>query len=217
MSDHFHSIFKRASSPAARAKFLSRIFGIFSEENVSLWAQDDRAPYENLGRPTLRSPGDSRGSTLDFTFRERSTSRIFVAELKCEIEYQNFKYFVLESIEQLTHHNKRAFKAFLKAATRSPDQAVTVKGKTIKIGGAILIWGSATQEGRRAVMEGIGFHDVLTIAEICQDLSSWNHSGYRQLVAQRQEWCNELFSGLMWLQAGARFPEIQDSATSVVS
>ena len=197
MSQHFHSIFRRAASPMARAKFLSKVFGIFSEEIVSLWACDDRAPYENLGRPTIKTPSDNRGHTLDFTLRERSSGNIYVAEMKCEIEYQNFKYFVLEQVEQLEHHKKPAFDAFLKAARFSPDQTVYVGGKGINTHGAILIWGSVTSEGRKAVTASKGFHDVLSIADICRDLSSWNHDGYRTLIAQRQEWCNELFVGLL--------------------
>jgi len=200
MSQHFRSIFRRTDSPMARAKFLSRIFGIFSEEIVSLWAQDDRAPYENLGRPTIKVPGDNRGHTLDFTLRERSSGNIYVAEMKCEIEYQNFEYFVLEKVEQLEHHKKPAFDAFLKAARCLPDQSVQVAGKRIITHGAILIWGSVTSEGRKAVMASNDFHDVLSIAEICSDLSSWNHDGYRTLIAQRQQWCNELFADLLGKQ-----------------
>ena len=200
MSQHFHSIFRRAASPTARAKFLSRIFGIFSEEIVSLWARDDRAPYENLGRPTIKTPNDNRGHTLDFTLRERSSGNIYVAEMKCEIEYQNFKYFVLERVEQLEHHKKPAFDALLKTARSSPDQIAYVGGKSINTHGAILIWGSVTSEGRKAVMASKGFHDVLSIADICHDLSSWNHEGYRTLIAQRREWCNELFMGLLGQQ-----------------
>jgi hypothetical protein len=197
MTQHFQSLFRRAASPIARAKFLSRIFGIFSEEIISLWAYDERAPYESLGRPTIKTPGDNRGHTLDFTLRERSSGNIYVAEMKCEIEYQNFKYFVLEQVEQLKHHKKPAFEALLKAARSSPDQTAYVGGKSINTHGAILIWSSVTSEGKKAVMASKGFHDVLSIADICHDLSSWNHTGYRTLIAQRQEWCNDLFGGLL--------------------
>lgn len=203
MTQHFRSIFRREASSPARAKFLSRIFGIFSEEIVSLWANDRRAPYENLGRPTVKSPGNDRGYTLDFTLRERSSGNIYVAEMKCEIEYQNFKYFVLERTEQLEHHTKPAFDAFLKAAKADhSEQAVYVDGKRIDTHGAILIWGSVTPEGKQAVMASKGFHDVLLIAEICRDLSSWNHAEFKTLVAQRQDWCNELFSGLLGSHVG---------------
>jgi hypothetical protein len=75
--------------------------------------------------------------------------------------------FVLERVDQLGHHRKPAFAALLKAASRSPDQAVYVGGKQIGVDGAILIWGCATPEGRQAVIDAKGFHDVLTIEQIC--------------------------------------------------
>ena len=197
MSEHFHSIFRRSTGPAARAKFLSRIFGIFSEEIVSLWAHDDRAPFERLSRPTIKTPKENRGHTLDFTLRDRINGKVFVAEMKCEIECQGYRYFILERVEQLAHHKKPAFDALLKVAVQAPDQEVYVAGNRITTDGAILIWGSATEEGRRAVIESKGFHAVLTIAEICRDLVSWDHAGYRALVAQRRECSNELFTGLL--------------------
>jgi hypothetical protein len=209
VTEQFRAIFSRAAAPAARAKFLSRLFGVFSEEIILLWATDERAPYESLGRPTIKSAGDSRGHTLDFTLRERSTGRVFVAEMKCEIEYQGFRYFVLERLDQLEHHTKPAFEALLRAAARAQDQTVYVGGKPVNTQGAILIWGSATPEGRKAVIDS-GFHDVLTVAEICRDLASWNHAGYRTLISHRREWSNELFSGLLGESLGAAQP--QDSA-----
>lgn len=104
MDQHFLSIFRQVDAPIARGKYLSRVFGIFSEEIVRQWASDPRCPYENLGRPTLRKRGDRVGSTLDFTLRHKSTGKSYVTELKCEIEYQNYKYLVLSDIKQLNHH-----------------------------------------------------------------------------------------------------------------
>lgn len=197
MTLHFQSIFRREVDLKARAKFLSRIFGIFSEDIVSLWASDARAPYENLGRPTLKSSNDRHGYTLDFTLKERATGNIYVAEMKCEIEYQKFKYFVLDNVEQLAHHKKPAFDAFLRATSPSTDQVVYVKGKRVDTHGAILIWGSVSMDGKKAVMASKGFRDILSVANICDDLISWNHDGYRALIVQRQEWCNDLFGSLL--------------------
>lgn len=192
----WQGLFKTAAQPAARGKFLSRLFGIFSEEIVAMWATDGRAPYENLGRPTIRTMGESRGHTLDFTFRERSSGRVFVAEMKCEIEFQRFRYFVLERVEQLAHHGKPAFAALLAAARRSSEQTVHIRGTPVAVEGAILVWGAATSEGRQTVRDAHGFHDVLTIENICSDLAAWKHEGYFTLLSERQQWCSELFSGL---------------------
>ena len=196
MTQHFSSVFQRAAAPAARAKFLSRVFGIFSEQIVSLWASDERAPYQNLGRPTLKSD-HVRGHTLDFALKDRSTGCNYVAEMKCEIEYQKFRYFVLERAEQLDHHKKPAFDAFLNAAANPSNRKVFVRGRQVQCHGAVLIWGSVTPEGRSAVMASKGFHDVLSVANICRDLSAWRHAEYAELLMERQAWCNDLFGELL--------------------
>jgi hypothetical protein len=171
MESHFSSVFQKIDAPAARGKYLSRVFGIFSEEIVCLWAKHPQSPYEDLGRPTLRQRGDNAGSTLDFTLRHKSTGKKYVAELKCEIEYQNFRYLVLTDSKQLDHHKKPAFSALLDAAVKKPDQQIFVSGKELQIDGAVLIWGDATLNGKRVVMEEKGFSEILTIAEITEDLN----------------------------------------------
>ncbi|KFX69894.1 hypothetical protein TMS3_0110300 [Pseudomonas taeanensis MS-3] len=197
MDTHFHSIFRQIDAPGARGKYLSRVFGIFSEEIVRQWASDPRSPYEDLGRPTLRKRGERSGSTLDFTLRHKNTGKSYVAELKCEIEYQNYKYLVLSDAKQLDHHNKAAFFALLDAAAKNPEQQAFVNKKELKIDGAILIWGAATPEGRRAVVDAKGFFDVLTMAEIIGDLRSWGCEPYRKLVEQKRSWTNEMFDALL--------------------
>lgn len=112
----FRDLFQQGGAPAARGKFLSRVFGIFSEAIVHIWSEDDRAPYRNLGRPTLRGASPVRNPTLDFLFECRRTGRRFVVEQKCEIQFNGFRYSTLTGREQLRHHNKNAFAAFLAAA-----------------------------------------------------------------------------------------------------
>jgi hypothetical protein len=210
MSQLLHAIFKRNGNPE-RAKFLSRVFGIFSEQVVSLWAADERAPYRNLGRPTLRTAEDSKGHTLDFALKERSTGNIYVSEMKCEIEFQNFRYFILESAGQLDHHKKPAFDAFLKAAHPSAGLIAYVGKKSIMSSGAILIWGAITPQGRADVMKAKGIHDVLSVDAICRNLAEWRPAAYAALIDQRSQWCQELFSGLL-----ARSPAEETSAAPAV-
>lgn len=99
----FRDLFQQDDAPAARGKFLSRLFGIFSETIVQIWSEDERAPYRNLGRPTLSGPSQARAPTLDFLFECRRTGRRFVVEQKCEIEFNGFRYFTLTAPDQLTH------------------------------------------------------------------------------------------------------------------
>lgn len=197
MSTHFPSIFRKIDAPAARSKYLSRVFGIFSEEIVRLWTSDPRSPYEDLGRPTLKKHGERGGSTLDFTLRHKGTGKAYVAELKCEIEYQNYRYLVLTNAKQLDHHNKPAFFAFLDAAAGSPNQQSYVNGQELQTSGAILIWGATTPEGRQSVIDAKGFFDILTIEDMVGDLTMWNHEPYLQFMEQRRIWTNELFDGLV--------------------
>ena len=155
----------RVQGPDHRAKFLSRVFGIFSENIVRLWSESPGAPYENLGRPTVRCDGEATRSTLDFTLRNKESTKAYVAEMKCEIEYENFRYFVLTSPEQLKHHMKKpAFRSFLRAACEPSAARVTVPiprrsvRRSVPVDGAILIWGAATPRGCADVREKFKGH-----------------------------------------------------------
>lgn len=194
----FRSLFRQEGAPAARGKFLSRVFGIFSESIVQAWSEDERAPYKNLGRPTLVTGSKSTGPTLDFLFECRRTGKRFVVEQKCEIEYQSFRYFVLTSPDQLTHHAKPAFEAFLAAAKGiAPGSRDWSAGKQrFTVDGAILIWGSVTQQGRKAVIEETGLHDAIGLDRIIAECAHWRHDAYCRLVSERRQWCDELFDFL---------------------
>jgi len=196
MGENFFETFRQADAAEARGKYLSRVFGIFSEELVRIWANDAHCPFEDLGRPTVNRRGETSRSTLDFTLRHKATGKSFVAELKCEVEYRGYKYLTLSDTTQLDHHNKAAFLALLDAARAPDEQHVRVNEKDIQIGGAILIWGAATPEGRRAVVREKGFFDVLTMEEIISDLRSWRSESYCRFVDDRRSWTNALFDAL---------------------
>ncbi len=179
-----------------RANFLSRVFGIFSEEIVRVWIDDERAPYRcGGGRPKLQH-GDKK-RIIDFTLQERSTNRIFVAEMKCEIAYKNFKFLTLTNPQQLDHHKKDAFNAFLDYAGK-PNVAVIQK-VPVKTHGAILIWGNTSQVGIDAVMAEYRFHDVLAISNILSDLREWQTPAWTKLLREVQTWNNDLGE---WLEFG---------------
>ena len=190
----FEQLFK--STDSTRDKFLSRLFGIFSEDIVRTWCEDNRSRYRDLGRPTIRSRTERRGRTLDFTFQSRQDGRIFVGELKCELEFENYRYLMLTSSSQLDHHKGEAFARFLDVARNPGRYMVTVEGKSIQVAGSILVWGSVTGKGRAAVMKEKGFKDVLSLEEIIAELQDWGSEGYRRLLADRAAWCQNLFEQL---------------------
>ncbi len=197
MNNQFVSIFKQSQAPLARGKFLSRVFGIFSEEIVRVWTNDPNSPYADLGRPTLRQDHNSKGHTLDFTLRDNLSKKTFVAEMKCEIEYQDFRYLILSEIKQLEHHKKDSFAAFLDIANNPKSYRTYVEKKILEVDGAILIWGAVTSGGRQIVKQAFGFSDILTIAEMITDLNNWRNEEFRDLVKSRAQWSTELFAGLL--------------------
>ena len=191
-----------------RAKFLSRVFGIFSENIVRLWSASAGAPYEDLGRPTVRFDGEATRSTLDFTLRHKESNKIYVAEMKCEIEYRNFRYFVLTSNEQLDHHTKKpAFQSFLRAAREPGAARVTVDGRPVPVDGAILIWGVATPRGCADVREKSELAEVLTVESMVDDLTRSNDEGYVAMLEDRCKWLNEMFYGLAAGPGSGKSPE----------
>jgi len=150
--DSFHS-----DRPAHTAsfpppdKFLSRLFGLFSEDVVRHWCRCPEAQYEDLGRPYLRLPTERYGHTLDFTLRDRKTSKTYVAEVKAELEYDNYRYLSLMDASQLTHHQGAVFGKLFDLATDRSCIPVTVGGKPMAVDGVVLIWGATTPEGCEAV------------------------------------------------------------------
>jgi len=198
----FQSLFR--SNTPARDKFFSRVFGIFNEEIVRCWGRSPQAPYEELGRPTVKSVGAKRGYTLDFTFRSKNDGRVYIAEMKCELEYENYRYLTLESPFQLVHHNKEAFQIFLDVPQNMSQYAVIVKGRSQTINGSILVWGRCTAQGRASVIAKHLLSDVLSLEVIINDLLTWRNQDYAELIGQYQRWCGELFEGLRSLETEPR-------------
>ncbi len=133
---------------------------------------------------------------MDFTFRERSTGRIHVAEAKCELEYNNYQHLTLEEAGQIAHHTTAAFAKFLRLATDPTAYDVRVKGAPVAIDGAILVWGAATPAGRASAIRSYGLADVLSIESMVADLQQWSPPEWGRCIKQYRDWTVELFSYL---------------------
>lgn len=194
LSDLFHS------TEPDRDNFLSRVFGIFNEEIVRCWAEVKHAPYKDLGRPTLKLPGEKRGSTLDFTFESRTDGRVYAVEMKCWLAYESYRYLTLESPSQLERISNdsqhKAFRAFLDIGRNKAQYTITVDGKPQTIDGAILIWGSVTEQGRESIIKQYGLKDVLSLETIINDLIAWETKEYTDLIRNYNRLCGELFTAL---------------------
>jgi hypothetical protein len=190
-------IFNRKNTK--RDKVLSRVLGIFSEEIASLWFKSDCSPYITCGRPTVyRRNGEAKGYTLDFTLKEKSgKEEIFIAEMKCEMEYENYKYLELKEYSQLHHHKGEAFQRFLSVASNPEEYKVTVAGTPIKARGSILIWGAVTEEGKKNIIHKAHLHDILSLEDMVNDLlQNKTENGFQALLDQYKEWTSYLFEKL---------------------
>jgi len=180
-----------------RDKFLSRIFGIFNEEIVRIWCRSKNSEYQDLGRPTVYERDRSiRGSTLDFTLKEKQGGKTYVSEMKCEIQFENFKYFQLNKLSQLNHHNKTAFNRFLGVAKDPKKFVVRVKGKETKVHGAILIWGKTDPDAIEDICKSKSLNKILSLEDIINDLIEIENQEYFELLNQKKEWINYLLTGL---------------------
>ncbi len=176
-------------------KFLSRLFGIFSEDIVRLWCRNPNSRYNDLGRPTIYSSNERRGKTLDFTFKDKSED-IYIGELKCELEYQNYKFIELDSIEQLDHHTGEAFQRFLAIAKDPQSYNVRINGKETLGNGSILVWGCVNENKKNEIINHFNFHDILSIENIVNDLINWNYADYINYIDTRYRWMSKLMTNL---------------------
>jgi hypothetical protein len=189
----FSAFFQKPNQALLRGKFHSRLFGIFSEELVRFWAADERCPYRDIGRPTVFNASVGKGSTLDFTFEDRVTSERFVVEMKCEIELQGYRFMTLREAGQLNHHKKPAFDLFRSLARDHRACRVQVQRQPIEVAGAILIWGDVTETGRSAIIADFGFHDVIGMNRILDDLWLWRPEPFVLFIHSLSNWSKELF------------------------
>jgi hypothetical protein len=188
----------RTSEPS-RDNFLSRVFGMFAEEPVRIWCRSGDSQFRDLGRPKIKRPGETRGSTIDFALQSKATGKVYVAELKCELAFANYGYLVLTSVAQVNRHiyeKKEAFLRFIDCAKNPQRYVIHVGGKLVETAGSVLVWGSVSEQGRQAVMADYGFAGVLSVEEIIRDLLQKNNHEYKVFVEQRRKWCDELFSAL---------------------
>ena len=191
----------RSSNPR-KDKFLSRLFGLFSEDVVRVWCKSPNAGYEDIGRPTLKAIGQSRGSTLDFTLLGREDGKLFVGEMKAELEFENYRYLRLTNPTQIQHHHipsgaSAAFKHFVQLSNDPSSFTVYVAGKQVPVSGTILVWGATSSVGIDAAKSEYGFVDILLVESMLNDLAQWESSEWTERIRELREWSNELFSNLI--------------------
>jgi hypothetical protein len=187
------------TSEPQRGAYLSRLFAFFSEDVVRHWSACEEAPYRDIGRPVLWDEDGPRFHVLDFALQRRSDGALFVAEMKCEIEFEGYRYLTLSDPAQVEHHvGKAAFQKFLRIAHDPKSLRVTIGGKALEIDGAILVWGALTDDGRAATMNHHRLADVLSVQDMMADLAEWQPREWADWVRTRERWTHELFAWLAY-------------------
>ena len=161
------------ATPGNVTTFWHGCSGIFSEHVVRTWCDCPQAPFSDIGRPTLRKPGEAHGYTLDFTLEDRQSGQCYAAEMKCWITWENYRYLRLTEASQLEGITRPAFVEFLAFARDPAAYQVFVKGTPAAVTGAILVWGAAAPQGRAAAT-ALGIANVLTVEEMVRDLHAWH-------------------------------------------
>ena len=188
----FEAIFQTGDQ--RQDNFRSRLFGMFSEDIARAWAQNPKAPYAYLGRPTIFE--GSADATVDFLLRAPDGRR-FVAEQKSELAWMGYSYLRLTSAAQVRHHAGRpAFDWFLEAAREPAKRLVKVGGKPVAVDGAILVWGAVDEDGRQDAMRAFGFHDVLSLEAMLDDLRAWGDRAWAARLDELDAWSRGLLEAL---------------------
>lgn len=194
-------IFCKTKNTRPRDKFLSKLFGIFSEEIVSIWCKCEETPYSNIGRPTLMvSEKKEKGKQIDFTLKNKKGD-LYVAECKCLLEYSNFKYLTLEDSKQFQPHLKKpAFNYFLNISRHPKDYDVKLKNNTesIKVKGGILIWGSIDERKKTIIQQEYNFEDILSVENMITHLINSENQDYKDLIKNIKGWTNDFCDSIVY-------------------
>lgn len=179
--------------------FLARLFGIFAEDTVRIWALDEKAVYRDLGRPSVYHPdGTYTHHTFDFAFVPRGNAprqdhAVLVGEMKAWVVHEKGKHAVLTAD---------------KAREVTDDIWGKLKGNTIKVkrlndeprlcAGIILVWPSAEAEDSQSWQKvHPQLKDVITLDRVLSDFGEFRSGAqFRKMLDEFSQASCSLFDGL---------------------
>ena len=179
-----------------RDKFISRFFGIFNEDIASIYFKSPYSKYNNLGRPTIKK--ELEKYTLDFTLQDKNSNKIYICEMKCEMQYQNYKRLELNNENQIKSHKKNAFIYFLDLANNVNKYVIEVNKKTININGIILLWGKITNDCKiiNEIKNIFSINDILSLENMINVMIKNNYQEYFNYINEKREWVNTFFHNI---------------------
>jgi hypothetical protein len=172
--------------------------GLFSERIIDVWTRTNASPYSNIGRPTLKErPEGKDRSTLDFLFQNKKNEKRYIVEMKCWLEYDNYRFLSLNDPSQLTKIHSASFRRFLCMA-RQPDSYRVKSGQQFyEVNGSILVWGKVSQDASKKIKTHFGFADVISLESVINDLVHQRNKEYADLITRYSGQCRFLFDALL--------------------
>ena len=73
---------------------------------------------------------------------------------------------------------------------------VQVKGKPLRVDGAILIWGAVSDGGRESVIGEHGLSDVWSVEAMLDDLRTTGSEKWETRIGELRKWSDQLFDYL---------------------
>ncbi|MBK9222222.1 MAG: hypothetical protein IPO16_08865 [Saprospiraceae bacterium] len=188
-----------------KVNFLSRIFGVFSEEIVKIWCDNkNNNDFEYIGKPHIKE-GNKRPIVLDHLLKSKNT--YFIVEQKNFHGYKNgklssmedtdefFKNFESWSIGKSKNQKSKAWDIFINF-TKKPKE-VKYDGKIIPQAKTLLIWSKGTDVGRYKFVQKYGISKVLFLEQMKNDLIKWKDPAYIKLIKDKKKWIAQLFNDLL--------------------
>jgi len=193
------------NSQPAMNNFLARIIGIIGEDITKFWLSNVNCEYINCGRPTIYW-GENQRATLDFLIRKKESdhSDFYLVEQKNFFAYQNGNLRTIDDVPEFYNTYDKWSKSKTKSSPawkifnelNSHAYRIKVKGldEVFKINGTILIWGAVNELASLKFKEKYGFHDVIGLVSMVEDLISWKDQDFEKFVLDRERWTRELFN-----------------------
>ena len=180
-----------------RDKFISRFFGIFSEEIANIYFCSPYSEYTNLGRPNISI--NNKQYILDFTLKNKNNGKIYICEMKCEMQYMNYKRLELNDVSQIHSHKKEAFKVFLDIAKNAENYVIKIGKDMINANGIILLWGKITRKTEKIkyIKEYFNISDILSLEDMINIMNNKNYKEYLVFLDEKKIWVNSFFDSIL--------------------
>lgn len=191
--------------------FLSRIFGVFSEEIVKIWCANDliNEGYKYIGKPHIKIKDKKRPLELDHLLYSEIKNEYYLVEQKSFHGYKNGKLASMEDTDiflksfktwsrgKSKNQKSKAWDIFINFVEHPME--VNCNGNSYHDIKTLLIWSKGTPEGKRKFIDnsGIGVSEVLFLIDLKNALIQCEDQQYKALIDKKKKWIDELFIDLL--------------------